>query len=122
MLKGQRITLIAIAYNEEKLIVPTIKAVPDYVDTILIVDDCSTDSTPHLVKECVTIDPRVHIIRHKKNRGPGGAIISGYLWFYQHGDDIAVVVGGDNQMNQNEMSRFIKPIVDNVDAVAALDR
>jgi glycosyltransferase involved in cell wall biosynthesis len=112
MLKGQRITLIAIAFNEEKLIVPTIKAVPDYVDNILIVDDCSTDSTPDLVKEYASIDPRVHLIRHKQNRGPGGAIISGYLWFYLQGDDIAVVVGGDNQMDQNEMVRFILPLTE----------
>lgn len=116
MLNAQRITLIAIAYNEEKLIVPTIKAVPDYVDNILIVDDCSTDSTPDLVKEYATRDPRVHLIRHKVNRGPGGAIISGYLWFYLNGDDVAIVVGGDNQMDQNELGRFVQPFAEkNVD-------
>ena len=110
MLRGKQITLLAIAYNEERLIVPTIKAAPEYIDTILIVDDCSTDSTPQRVLECAKLDSRVQLIRHKKNRGPGGAIISGYMWAYLNGADIVVVIGGDNQMDQSEMFRFVIPI------------
>ncbi len=110
MLYNQRITLISIAYNEEKLIGDTLDAVPEYVDTVLVVDDASTDSTPMIVEEKAKADPRINFIRHKENRGPGGAIISGYMWFYLNGGDVAVVVGGDNQMDQSEMWRFIKPI------------
>lgn len=113
MLMNHSVTLIAIAYNEEKLILPTLRNVPDYVDTILVVDDASADSTAQVVLEYTKRDARVNLIRHKENRGPGGAIISGYMWFYLNGGDIAVVIGGDNQMDQSEMWRFIKPITQN---------
>ncbi|MFW9851068.1 MAG: glycosyltransferase family 2 protein [Candidatus Thorarchaeota archaeon] len=116
MLGGKRITLVIIAYNEQKLIVPTLKSVPPIVDTVIVVDDCSTDETCSFVIEASKTDRRIHLIRHKNNRGPGGAIISGYAWFYLNGDDIAVVIGGDNQMDQSEMWKFITPLIEgNVD-------
>jgi glycosyltransferase involved in cell wall biosynthesis len=110
MIMGKNVTLVAIAYNEEKMIIPTLKAVPDFVDHVLVVDDASTDSTPDLVAKYAKEDSRVRLIRHLENRGPGGAIISGYMWFYRNGGDVAIVVGGDHQMDQSEMQRFIAPI------------
>jgi glycosyltransferase involved in cell wall biosynthesis len=66
MLGGKRITLVIIAYNEKKLIVPTLKAVPLIVDNVIVVDDCSTDETPFLVTNAAKEDARIHLIRHRE--------------------------------------------------------
>jgi hypothetical protein len=52
------------------------------------------------------------LIRHTKNQGPGGAIITGYLQSAKDGFDIAVVVGGDHQMDLKEVAGFLDPIID----------
>ncbi|MHA1222957.1 MAG: glycosyltransferase family 2 protein, partial [Candidatus Heimdallarchaeaceae archaeon] len=57
-------------------------------------------------------DKRIHLIHHKKNVGPGGAIITGYLKSSEMNNDITVVIGGDNQMDQSEMYKIIDPIID----------
>jgi len=64
------------AYNAEKYIVATLESVlaqdfPDY--ELLVIDDCSTDSTAAIVSEYAARDPRIRLIRLEKNRGaPAG--------------------------------------------------
>ena len=112
MYKDTRAGLVIIAYNEEKLIGPTLDNVPDYIDEIIVVDDCSTDSTPKIVKDKQKKDSRINFIRHEVNQGPGGAIITGYLKSSELNVDVTVVIGGDNQMDQTEMHKLMNPVVE----------
>jgi glycosyltransferase involved in cell wall biosynthesis len=100
-------------YNESKLIKATIESVPSCVDMIYIVDDCSTDNQNDIIRQCEKNDPRVHLIKHAVNQGPGGAIITGYKQSSHDGYDITAVVGGDNQMPLDEIRSFLDPIIDN---------
>jgi glycosyltransferase involved in cell wall biosynthesis len=104
------------AYNEEKLIKPTVEGVPDYIDSIIVIDDGSKDRTAEVV---IGIrDERIRLIRHHKNLGLGSAIITGYKNALENGFDAAVVVGGDNQMDLSELPKFLEPIImDNADYV-----
>ena len=43
MYKEKTVGIVVPAYNEEKLIGRTLGTIPDFVDRIIIVDDCSTD-------------------------------------------------------------------------------
>ena len=45
MLEDRRIGVVIPAYNEEKLIGRVIETMPDYVDRIYVIDDCSNDET-----------------------------------------------------------------------------
>ena len=45
MYKGQKIAAVVPAYNESQLIGKTITTMPDFVDIIVVVNDCSTDDT-----------------------------------------------------------------------------
>ena len=49
---------------------------PDYVDKLVVVDDCSIDNTISIVE--ATKEPKVILIKHDKNQGVGGAIATGY--------------------------------------------
>lgn len=85
---------------------------PDYVDAIYVVDDCSPDGQCDVVRKISAEDPRVILLRHETNLGPGGAIITGYRQSSADGNDITVVCGGDHQMPLDEMPHLLDPIVD----------
>lgn len=53
MYKSKSICVVVPAYNEEKLIRRTVETMPEFVDQIVVVDDCSTDRTAEIVKELV---------------------------------------------------------------------
>jgi glycosyltransferase involved in cell wall biosynthesis len=111
---GKCIGLVIPAHNEQKLIVPTLEAVPALVDLIYVVDDASTDRTADLVRERAATDERVHLLQLEKNCGPGGAIITGYKRALDDRCDITVVVGGDNQMPLEQMPDFLDPLINAV--------
>lgn len=45
MLNGKTVAVVVPAYNEEKQIGMVIETMPDFVDRIIVVDDCSDDNT-----------------------------------------------------------------------------
>ncbi len=113
MYRSKKISLVIPAYREEKLIRPTLENVPTQFDLVYVVDDASPDNKmEQTVRECATKDPRVRYIRHETNQGPGGGIITGYLQSVKDGVDVAVVIGGDNQMLLSEVDRFLDPVID----------
>jgi len=91
MFEGKTIGVVVPAYNEEKLIVTTLTAMPSFVDSIVVVDDASKDATATLVEDVASRDQRVVLIRHTDNKGVGGAISSGYVWCRDKNLDIAVI-------------------------------
>lgn len=112
MYREKRISLVIPAYNEARLIGPTLERVPGIIDKIYVVDDCSPDNQNEVVLQCAEKDPRIELLKHEVNQGPGGAIITGYLRSAKDGFDISVVVGGDNQMPLEEIERFLDPLTD----------
>ena len=112
MHKNKKIALIAVAHNEERLILPTLEKVPSFVDKIFVVNDASTDATAAVVLKRREADPRIELVEHEVNRGVGAAVISGYLKAREGRYDIAVVVGGDDQMPMEQMERLLDPIVE----------
>lgn len=95
--EGARVAAIVPAYNEERMIATVIETMPDFVDRIVIVDDCSSDGTSDVVR--ASGDPRVELIRHEVNTGVGGAIITGHRAAMAAGSDVNVVMAGDAQMD-----------------------
>ena len=66
------VSIITPMYNSEKFIEATIKSVINqtYKDwEMIIVDDCSTDNSPNIVKPYVENDSRIKYIRVEFNQG-----------------------------------------------------
>ena len=112
MYRGKTIALVIPARNEERLIGPTLDGVPDLIDRVYVVDDASPDGQAAVVERRARDDERIVLLGHEVNRGPGRSIITGYRQAAAEGYEIAVVVGGDNQMDLAEVERFLDPLID----------
>lgn len=108
--KDYNIGVVVPAYNEELLIEETLKGIPDYVKRIYVIDDCSNDRTPEILKGI--IDQRIVAVCHKTNKGVGAAIVTGYKLALEDGMDIVAVMAGDNQMDPDQLPRLIIPIIE----------
>jgi glycosyltransferase involved in cell wall biosynthesis len=107
---GLTICVVIPAFNEARAIVRTVRAVPTWVDRIIVVDDASHDGTSRLARR---IGRRgLEIVRHAENRGVGGAIITGYRRALDLGLDVAVVMAGDGQMDPADLPALLRPIAD----------
>jgi glycosyltransferase involved in cell wall biosynthesis len=96
--KGNSVAVVVPAYNEEELIGLTLAGMPEYVDSIIVTDDASTDDTAARVEAMAQRDARIMLIRHARNEGKGGAVIDGYRRAMDQGHDIVVSMDGDHQM------------------------
>ena len=85
---------------------------PSFIDHIVVVDDASTDSTGEIVKAQQQDEPKIIYIRHLKNEGVGGAIITGYKWAKDKEIDISVVMAGDAQMDPADLPKLLDPVVE----------
>lgn len=110
MYKGATIAAVVPAYCEEKMIAKVIETMPDYVDHIVIVDDCSPDDTSGAVRRVG--DRRVSLIRHEANQGVGGAIITGHREAMRRGADVDVVMAGDAQMDPAYLPDLLDRVTD----------
>ena len=108
MLDGKRVAVVVPAYDEEALVVETLRGIPDLVDKVYVVDDASSDATGDRAKEAG--DPRVEVIRHERNRGVGAAIVTGYKRALEDDIDVTCVMAGDNQMDPEELQGLVEPV------------
>jgi len=109
VLHERKIGVVIPAYNEEKLIRITVESIPPYVSRIFVINDASTDSTAKVLESIK--DPRLHVITHETNQGVGAAILHGYKRALKENMEIVVVMGGDNQMNPDQLPKLLMPIV-----------
>lgn len=114
MYREKTIGVVVPAYNEELLIGRVIDTMPDFVDKIIIIDDKSTDKTVEIIEKHLKKQPeRIKLIKHEKNQGVGGAIVTGYQYAREHLINITVVMAGDAQMDPDDLPALLNPVVEN---------
>lgn len=133
MYNGNTVGVVVPAYNEQGFVGEVIDTIPDFVDRVYVVDDCSTDDTwqeiqdhaeaanrsppeadlkPKLADGGVVFTERVVPIRHETNRGVGAAIETGYRRAWNDEMDVTAVMAGDGQMDPDLLARLVEPIVE----------
>ena len=112
MYKDKSICVVVPAYNEAKQIGKVIETMPDYVDRIVIIDDVSIDETIKTVKQYQQDNDRIVLIKHDENQGCGGGLATGYIWARDNGFDVAVRMDGDGQMNPDDLTALLDPVVE----------
>jgi len=104
--KDPLLTVIVPFYNEEQSIPEVIPPLVDFCRShhwkLLFVDDGSTDGTPRLLGGYANT-PGVRVVRHKLNRGYGGALKTGIL----ESDTLyTVTVDGDGQHDPLDVEKI----------------
>lgn len=113
MYRDMKIAVIIPAYNEESQIRTVVTGLPDFVDDVVIVDDASTDRTSEKVHELIGNSPtRIHLVRHEQNLGTGAARLTGMKKVKQMEADVIALMDGDAQMDPNELTLLLDPVID----------
>jgi glycosyltransferase involved in cell wall biosynthesis len=112
MFNNKQIQVIVPAYNEERLIGKVIETMPDFVDKIIIINDCSKDRTKEIVQDFMNRDGRIFLLTHEVNKGLGESLIDGYLKALELGADVVAVMAGDAQMDPKDLIKVIEPVVE----------
>jgi glycosyltransferase involved in cell wall biosynthesis len=114
MFLEKTIAVVIPAYNEELLISRVINTMPDYVDHLVIVDDCSLDGTVATIKHLARTNKKIVLLEHQINQGVGSAIATGYKWARDSHIDVTAVMAADFQMDPDDLPRILKPVCEGV--------
>lgn len=109
MYKTKKIAVVIPAYNVEQQIKQVIECIPDFVDQIVVVDDCSRDRTAQAL--ATVNDPRLIRAENSRNLGVGGAMKTGFRIALQCNADITVKIDGDGQMDPGLIPQLIEPLI-----------
>jgi glycosyltransferase involved in cell wall biosynthesis len=105
-----KLSVIMPVYNEERTIQEIVKRVMEVPleKELVIVDDCSRDKTPELLKAYVG-RPEIKVLRHEKNQGKGAAIRTG---IQAATGDMIVIQDADLEYDPAEYPILVKPIIE----------
>jgi glycosyltransferase involved in cell wall biosynthesis len=113
MYRGASVGVVVPAYNEERQIGRVLETMPDLVDRIIVVDDCSADRTLDALESWrPRLGCRLLVVKHARRAGVGGAIASGYACALQEEVEVVAVMAGDGQMDPADLPAVLDPIVD----------
>src|SRR5262245_42514789 len=105
MLHGLKLAVVIPCFQVEKHIEDVIRRIPAGVDSIITVDDASTDNLQSALDR--VSEPRLRRLTHKENRGVGGATVTGMLAAIDGGADVIVKCDGDGQMDPADIPALV---------------
>ena len=118
------LSIVIPAYNEERgiedIILRVLGVEKDLVkagvnlEELLVVDDCSKDRTAQIAEKIALDYPRLRVIRHKKNRGYGGALKTG---FSQASGDLVGFLDADGTYPPEYFPQLCKKAMEGADLV-----
>lgn len=101
------------AFNEEGIIGKLVKETLQYVDSVVVCDDGSSDNTSIEAE-----DAGAYVISHKKNLGKGSALKSLFKYAKNFPTDIVITLDGDGQFLPKEIPKLCQSIINkNADIV-----
>jgi len=103
----QKIIAAIPCFNEERFIGSVVVKAKKCVDTVIVIDDGSTDATGEVACEAGAV-----VYRHGQNKGYGAAIRSAIEKGRELGADVMVVLDGDGQHDPKDIPHLIKAILD----------
>jgi glycosyltransferase involved in cell wall biosynthesis len=110
----KKIVIVLPAYNAARTLMRTLEEIPPaYRETVILVDDASTDNTVEVAQKA-----GLTVFRHEENRGYGGNQKTCYREALKLGADIVVMLHPDHQYDATVIPRMVTPLLnDEADAV-----
>ena len=107
-----KLSIIIPCYNEEntiKIIVEKVLKFNLYEKEIIIVDDCSTDSSRQIIKKLALENSNIKYFFLEKNLGKGAALSKG---FFEASGDIILTQDADLEYDPSDYPKLLKPFID----------
>ncbi len=96
------------AYNAAKTLEKTVKDIPKgVVDTIILVDDGSSDSTVAIAEKL-----GIQVVSHPQNRGYGANQKTCYTFAVSEGASVVVMIHPDYQYDSSLTGEMVAPIIE----------
>ncbi len=99
------------AYRVERNIESVLRGLPNFIRHIIVVDDASPDSSSEIVLRAAQTDGRIMLLRHEKNQGVGGAMLTGFRKALELGAQVIVKLDGDGQMDPAHIPALVTPLI-----------
>lgn len=109
--KTPKIAVVIPSYKVKNKLAEVVRKIGAEVSRIYVIDDCCPEHSGDYIKRSVD-DPRLIVLRHEKNLGVGGAVMTGYRAAIDDEMDIIVKVDGDGQMDPSLILEFVAPIME----------
>ena len=104
------LSVVMPVYNEEATlleVVTRVLAIPNLLE-LIIVDDCSTDSSAQLARQLSEKDPRVRVVFQPRNAGKTAALVTG---FALTSGEVVIIQDADLEYDPAEIRVVIQPIL-----------
>ena len=103
------LSVVMPCYNEASTVAAVVARVLEspYVGEVIVVDDGSTDATPHVLRDLD--DPRVRVLTQPRNRGKGAALRCG---FAEATLPYVIVQDADWEYDPAEYGSLLAPLLD----------
>lgn len=109
------------AYNTGRFIEGVIRGIPaeawESIDTLLVVDDGSTDNTAEIAAGLSSDFPAIQVARHGGNRGYGAAQKTAFDWAVGRRANGVVMLHSDGQYPPDFLMKMIAPLREGADVV-----
>ena len=108
---GMKLSVVIPIYNEEKTlseIVAKVQATP-YDKELILVDDCSTDTSREVMKALQEQYDNIRCFYHKKNLGKGGGLATG---FAETTGDVVLIQDADLEYDPADYPVLLRPILE----------
>jgi glycosyltransferase involved in cell wall biosynthesis len=104
--RSRPIVAVIPAYNEERYIGSVVLKTRKQVDTVVVVDDGSTDLTAEIAKAAGAI-----VVRHESKQGKGKALNTGFRRVRELDPAAIVMLDGDGQHMPQEVPQVLAPVL-----------
>lgn len=105
-----RIAVVIPCYRVASQVLDVIARIGSEVGWIIAVDDACPEGSGDVVERGCH-DPRVRVLRHEKNLGVGGAVMTGYAAAMKLPADAVVKLDGDGQMDPALIPGLCQPLL-----------
>lgn len=112
-----KIVAVIPAYNEASRIANVVHQARPYADSVVVINDGSTDSTEAAAKTAGAL-----VVSHAENCGAGAATMTGIDAARAMGADVLITLDADGQHDPRDIPALLKPVTDNLADIVFANR